>query len=106
MQSKSDSKKISLSLFLSLYIRKGMLTMLEQVQKQTSKQVPLFFEEKSLALLLNAESLVEETECRNWCVHYAQGRPCRDCAHFAPAASGYIACDGYRQIGDLECVGA
>lgn len=110
MQSKSESKKISLSLFLSLYIRKGMLTMSKQMRKQTfkqgAKQMPLFFEEKSLALLLNAESLIEETECRNWCVHYAQGRPCRDCAHFAPAASGYIACDGYRQIGDLECVGA
>lgn len=80
--------------------------MLKQVQKQTSKQMPLFFEEKSLALLLNAEALIEETECRNWCVHNVPGRPCRDCADFAPAASGYIACDGYRQAANLECVGA
>lgn len=84
--------------------------MLKQTRKQTSKQgskqIPLFFDEKSLTLLLNAEALIYETECRNWCVHHMPGRPCRDCAHFAPAANGYIACDGYRQIGELECVGA
>lgn len=83
---------------------------MEQVHKQTfkqgSKQVPLFFDEKSLALLLNAESAIEDTECRNWCAHYVPGRPCRDCPGFAPAASGYVQCDGYRQTADLECVGA
>lgn len=72
----------------------------KQGAKQTSKQLPLFFDEKSLALLLNAEALIEETECRNWCALYIPGRPCRDCASFSPAANGYIACDGYIQIGD------
>ena len=67
--------------------------------------MPLFLGEKSMALLLNAEALIEETECRNWCVLYVPGRPCRDCIGFAPAASGYIACDGYMQIGELEGLG-
>jgi hypothetical protein len=63
-------------------------------------QTPLFFGEKSVRLLLNAEALVYETECRNHCVSHRAGRACRDCPRFEPAASGYIACDGYRQIGD------
>ena len=74
--------------------------------KQVAKQVPLFFEEKSLRLLLNAEGIIEETECGNWCVHSVPGRSCRDCPCFSPAASGYIACDGYLQVGELELAGA
>lgn len=74
----------------------------KQTSKQCSKQIPLFFDEKRIALLLNAESLIDETECHNWCVHHIPGRTCHDCAQFAPAANGYIACDGYRQLGELE----
>ena len=69
--------------------------------KQCEKQVPLFFGEKSLNLLLSAEALIEESECRNHCIRYVAGRPCRDCGSFMPSASGYITCDGYLQAGDI-----
>ena len=65
-------------------------------------QEPLFLDERIIGLLENAERIVYETECANHCVFFHAGRPCRDCGEFAPAANGYIACDGYRQLGELE----
>ena len=66
---------------------------------RTSYESPaLLMSERSLQLLAMAEEWIYETECTNRCRRFeGEGTYCNECPAFAPAASGYLACDGYEQ---------
>ena len=61
----------------------------------------LLLSDQAWQLLANAEALVYETECENHCTHFREGCFCGECPFFRAAASGYIACDGYEQEGEV-----
>lgn len=60
----------------------------------------MFFTEEQVRLLANAETIINENYCLNYCRHHRPFATCTSCSRFEAARDGHIACDGYKQFGE------